>query len=175
MYICRTITNRAIKRKKIEPGSAEPENVDPKVNEDVKPKIHELPPSAKKPTKYTRKHGDNMMTKEVIASLLAYKDDEFDVTLSGYAKRIKKSLSAEAQEDCIMEMGEVLNKYIHDSHHKLAPTSTISSPPPSNNVIPIQPNLDGMRQQNYSSMPPLMKMGGFGEVIRDSNMTYYNM
>ena len=79
--------------------------MDPEANEDVKPKIHELPPSAKKPTKYTRKHEENVKMKEVIASLLTHKDDEVNLTLSGYAKRIKKSLSDEAQEDCVMEMG----------------------------------------------------------------------
>ena len=142
-------TNRSVKKKKVEPAEKEKENLDPEANEDVKPKIHELPPSAKKPTKYTRKHEENMMTKEVIASLLTHEDDEIDLTLSGYAKRIKKSLSDEAKEDCIIEMGEVVNRYICVSCHKLAPTSTISSPPAgsthnNNNgdIIPLQHNLD---------------------------------
>ena len=126
-----------------------------------------------------------MMTKEVTASLLTHEDNEIDLTLSGYAQRIKKSLSDEVQEDCIMEMGEALNRYIRASHYKLAPTSTISSPPAgsahNNNggVIPLQHNLDLtiQGQQSYPSMPPLMKMGNSssGEVFRDNNLTFYNM
>ena len=82
--------NRAVKRKKVEPATTEKEkeNVNPEINNDVKPKIHKLHPSAKKSTKYTRKHEGNVMTKEAIASLLTQEDDEIDLALSSYAKRI---------------------------------------------------------------------------------------
>ena len=93
---------------------------------------------------------DHDMTKEVLASFLANEEDEIEITLCGYAKCIKKNLCPEAQEDCLMELGEVVNRYIRAARMKKnIPSTTVSAPVVSNeNIVPLQHNMDC----NYSSM-----------------------
>ena len=102
MYTFRTTSNRQPKRKSAEATGVvsanhnNKENVTPEIKEEgggVKKISHELPPARKKQTKYAHKMQDNEMTKEVIASLLTSEDDEVEITLSSYAKRIKKTMS----------------------------------------------------------------------------------
>ena len=172
------MSNRQSKRKSAKEtgaGDNNKENVTPEIKEEAggpKKPLHELPPAPKKQAKYTRKMQDHDMTKEVLASFLTNEEDEIEITLSGYAKCIKRNLCPEAQEDCLMELGEVLNKYIRASRMKKSiPSATVSAPVVSNeNIMPLQPNMDC----NYSSMapPPLMKMGA-GDV--GNSLSFYNL
>ena len=97
MHTFRTMSNRQPKRKSAEAtgaGDNNKENVTPEVKEEAggpKKPLHELPPAVKKPAKYTRKMADHDMTKEVLASFLTNEEDEIEITLSGYAKCIKKN------------------------------------------------------------------------------------
>ena len=56
----------------------------------------------------------------------------------------KKKLCAEAQEDCLMELGKVVNRYIRASRMKKSiPSATVSAPVVLNdNIVQVQPNLD---------------------------------
>ena len=143
-------------------GDKNKENVTPEVKEEAggpKKHMHELPPAPKqKHAKYTRKMADHDMTKKVLASFLTNDEDEIEITLSGFAKHIKK-ICPEAQEDCLMELGEVVNRYIWASRMKKSiPSATVSAPVVSNdNIMQVQPNMDC----KYSSMPPsTVKNGG---------------
>ena len=165
MYIFRTTSNRQPKRKSPETTGAvdnNKENVTPEIKDEAggpKKPLHKLPPAPNKQAKYTRKMQDHDMTKEVLASLLATEEDEIEITFSGYVKHIKKNLCPEAQEDCLMELGEVINRYIRAARmNKNTPSATVSAPVASNeNIVPMQPNMDC----NYRSIAPpqLMKMG----------------
>ena len=99
MYIFRAMSNRQPKRKSPETtgaGDNNKENVTPEIKDEAggpKKPLHELPPAPKKQAKYTRKMQDHDMTKEVLASFLTTEEDEIEITFSGYAKCIKKSMS----------------------------------------------------------------------------------
>ena len=65
----------------------------PEINDEAggsKKPLQELPQAPKQQAKYTRKMQDHDMKKEVLASFLASDEDEIEITLSGYAKCIKK-------------------------------------------------------------------------------------
>ena len=102
MYTFRTTGNRQPKRKSAEVTGAgqvidnNKENVTLEIKDEpggLKKPLHELPPAPKIQAKYTRKMQDHDMTKEVLTSFLTSEEDEIEITLSGYAKRIKKSMS----------------------------------------------------------------------------------
>ena len=159
MYTFRTTSNRQLKRKSakaIGAGDNNKENVTLEIKEEAggpKKLLHELPPAPKKHAKYTRKMADHDMTKEVLAPFLTNEEDEIEITLSGYATCIKKIKCPEVQEDCLMELGEVVNRYIRAARMKKSIMSaTVSAPVVSNdNIVQLQPNMDC----NYSSMAPL--------------------
>ena len=95
MYTFR-MSNRQPKRKSAEArgaGDNNKGNVTPEIKEEAggpKKPLHELPPIPEKQAKYRRKMQDHDMTKEVLASFLTNEEDEIEITLSGYAKCIKK-------------------------------------------------------------------------------------
>ena len=114
------MSNRQPKRKSAEATGAgqvitnNKENVTPEIKDEsggLKKPLHKLAPAPKRQAKYTRKMEDHDMIKEVLASFLTSEEDEIEITLSDYAKYIKKNLCPEAQEDCLMELGEVINRY----------------------------------------------------------------
>ena len=99
--------------------------------------------------------------------------------MSGFGKHIKKSLDANDQEDCLMEIGDVVNRYIRAARFKRNTTSTISqanAPNVSDHFVPMQTDMNTqqgtMNQQCMGQMPSLI---GKGEVVNDDNNTYYNM
>ena len=140
------MSNRQPKRKSAEAtgaGDNNKENAMPEIKEDAggpKKPLHKLPPAPKKnknkikkQAKYTRKMQDHNMTKEVLASFLLIEEDEMEIILSGYAKHIK-NLCPEAQKDCLMELGEVVNRYIRAAWmKKRIPSTTVSVPSPDEN------------------------------------------
>ena len=116
LLFSRTSSNRAAKEKKTkvktEPsGEKSSENSNDKENDtrtdtaETKPNIHELSKAPKLPVKVTCKAQDQ--AREIITSLLSNEEDEVDVSMSGFGKRIKKSLDANDQEKCLMEIGDV--------------------------------------------------------------------
>ena len=50
------------------------------------------------------------MTRGIISSLLSNEEDAVDVSMSGSRKHNKKSLDANDQEECLMEIGDVINR-----------------------------------------------------------------
>ena len=123
--IYRTTTN---KRKAAEPeaeqGGGDGEGVG--VTEEVKPSVHELDAKVKPPPKLTKKSKEHSFTKEVITNLLSNEDNEIDLSLQGVAKRMRKCLSNEQCNNCLMEIMEVVNRYIRASRMPKMPLATHS-------------------------------------------------
>ena len=98
------MSNRQPKRKSAEvtgAGDNNKENVTPEVKEEAggsKKPLHELPQAPRQQAKYTRKMQDHDMTKEGLASFLANEEDEIEIILSGFAKRIKKICVERSQQ-----------------------------------------------------------------------------
>ena len=75
--------------------------------------------------------------------------------MSGFSKRIKKSLDANDQEDCLMEIGDVVNRYISAARFKRNPTSTISwanTPNVSDHFVPMQTDMNTPTRHNESTV-----------------------
>ena len=192
LLFCSTSSNRSAKGKKtkVKPeacGEKFGETSNDKENAadtpESKPNIHELSKAPKLPLKVTRKAQDQAMTREIITSLLSNEEDEVDVSMSGFGKRIKKSLDANDQEECLMEIGDVVNRYIRAARFKKNPTSSISQPNAPNvsdNFVRMQTEMNmnmttqqqSMSQQCVGQMPSMVRMG---EVVTENNSTYYNM
>ena len=79
-----------------------------------------------------------------------------------------------------MEIGDVVNRYIHAARFKKNPSSTISwpnAPNVSDNFVAMQTDMNmntqqlSMSQQCVGQMPNLVRLG---EVVNDNSL-YYNM
>ena len=135
--------------------------------EDVKPSIHELDAKVKPPPKLTKKSKEHDFTKEVITNLLN-NEDEIDLSLQGVAKRMRKCLSSQQCDDCLMKIIDVVNHHIRASRMAKMPSATQSraavSMPPVVHHAPI----------------PVMRMADNFEHVEqysESNgtKTYYNL
>ena len=123
--IYRTTMN---KRKAAEPepeqGGGDSEGVG--ATEEVKSSIHELDAKVKPPPKLTKKSKEHNFMKEVITNLLNNKDDEIDLSLQGVAKKMRKCLSNEQCDDCLMKIIKVVNCHIRVSRMPKMPSATHS-------------------------------------------------
>ena len=104
--------------------------------------------------------------KDVITTLLNEDEaDEVDLAFQAMAKCMKKQLQAVDIDECMIELQEVVNKYIRVSHGKNQPTSTLTSagqhPIQHVSFLPLQP------------MPAVVQREDL--YFRDDNNTYYNM
>ena len=138
------------------------------VTEEVKPSIHELDAKVKPPPKLTKKSKEHNFTKEVITNLLNNEDDEIDLSLQGVAKRMRKCLSSEQCDDCLMEIIDVVNCHIRASRMAKMPLATqsraaVMMPP----VLHHAPILIMRMEDNFEH----------AEQYRESNgtNTYYNL
>ena len=165
--IYRTTMN---KRKAAEPepeqGGGDGEGVD--VTDDVKPSIHELDVKVNPPPKLMKKSKEHDFTKEVITNLLNNEDDEIDLSLQGVAKRMRKCLSNEQCDDCLMEIIEVVSCHIRASRMPKMPSATHSRA-----SVLMPPVL-------HHALIPVMRMEDnfeHAEQHRESNgsNTYYNL
>ena len=165
--IYRTTTN---KRKAAEPepeeGGGDGEGVG--ATEEVKPSIHKLDVKVKPPPKLMEKSKEHDFTKEVITNLLNNEDDEIDLSLQGVPKRMRKCLSNEQCDDCLMEIIKVVNHHIRASRMTKMPSATHSQPD-----VSMPPVL------HHAPIPVMRMEDNFehAEQYRESNgtNTYYNL
>ena len=123
----------------------------------LKPSIHELDAKVKPLPKLMKKSKEHDFTKEFITNLLNNKDNEIDLSLQGVAKRMRKCLSSEQCNDCVMEIIDVVNHYTRASRMPKMPLATQS--------------------RAAMSMPPVLRMKDnfeHAEQYSDTN-TYYNL
>ena len=136
--------------------------------EDVKPSIHELDAKVKPPPKLTKKSKEHDFTKEVITNLLNNEDNEIDLSIQGVAKRMRKYLSSEQCDDCLVEIIDVVNRHIRASRMAKMPSATQSRaavlmPPVLHHVpIPVMRIADNFKHaEQYSES--------------NGTKTYYNL
>ena len=138
------------------------------VAEDVKPSIHELDAKVKPPPKLTKKSKEHDFMKEVITNLLNNEDNEIDLSLQGVVKRMRKCLSSEQCDDCLMEIINVVNCHIRASRMAKMPLATQSRA-----AVSMPPVL-------HHTLIPFMRMEDkfkHAEQYSESNgtKTYYNL
>ena len=138
------------------------------VTEEVKPSIHELDAKVKLPPKLVKKSKEYDFTKEVITNLLNSEDDEIDLSMQGVANRIRKCLSSEQCDDCLMEIIDVVNCHIRASRMPKMPSATQSQA-----AVLMPPVLQ------HAPIPVMRMEDNFehAEQYRESNgtNTYYNL
>ena len=127
--------------------------------------VHELDQRAKPLVKLTKRTRENADMKDIISTLLNEEEgDEVDLAFQAMAKWMKKQLQPIDIDECMMELQEVVNRYVRVSRRQNQPTSTVTSAaaPAQHVSIPtLQP------------MPPMVHRDD--TYYRDENSTYYNM
>lgn len=79
------------------------------------PKVAKVatPSTSAAPGNVTKKTSDTTaMANEVISSLLKQNNDEIDHDLAAMGKRIRKHLSEEEQDECLLEMSHIVGRYV---------------------------------------------------------------
>ena len=90
--------------------------------------VHELDQRAKPPVKLTKRTRENADIKDVISTLLNGEEgDEEDHAFQAMAKWMEKQLQPSDIDECMMELQEVVNRYVRVSRRQNQPTSTVTS------------------------------------------------
>ena len=127
--------------------------------------VHELEQRLKPPAKLTKRTRENADIKDVITTLLnEEKGDEVDLAFQAMAKKMKKQLQPIDIDECMMELQEVVYRYVRVSRRQHQPTSTVTSA-----AAPVQ----HVSIPTLQPMPPMVHRDD--PYYRDENSTYYNM
>ena len=127
--------------------------------------VHELEQRAKPLAKLSKRTRENADMKDVISTLLNEEEgDEVDLAFQTMAKRMKKQLQPIDIDECMMELQEVVNRYVKVSRRQNQPTSTVTSV-----TAPVQQ----VSIPTLQPMPPMVHRDDPN--YRDENSTYYNM
>ena len=126
--------------------------------------VHELEQREKPLAKLTKRTRENADMKDVISTLLNEEEgDEVDLAFQAMAYWMKKQLQAIDIDECMMELQEVVNRYLRVSRRQNQPSTVTSAAAPVQHVfIPtLQPMLPTVHRKD--------------PYYRDENSTYYNM
>ena len=99
-------------------GSVKSENGGRGDGQDVKPTVREIEDTPKPPVHLSkrRKEAEHLQTKMI--EIMDKDDDEIDLVFQAFAKRIKKNLSDEEQEDLMEELSACVTKHVKMSRAK---------------------------------------------------------
>ena len=128
----------------------------------------QLHAKVKPPPKLMKKSKEHNFRKEVITNLLNNEEDEIDLSLQGVAKRMRKCLSSEQCDDCLMEIIDVVNHHVRASRMVKVPLATQSQA-----AVVMPPVL------HHAPIPVMRMEDNFkhADQYRESNgtKTYYNL
>ena len=128
-------------------------------------KVHELEQRATPLAKLSKRTRENADMKDVISTLLNEEEgDKVDLAFQAMAKWMKKQLQPIDIDECMMELQEVVNRYVRVSRRQNQPTSTVTSA-----TAPVQ-------QVSIQTLQPMPSMVCRDDpYYRDENSTYYNI